>query len=102
MPNQEALSLDEKIQDGRYIFLDWNEDHTAVEKKIFDLSTGEITAFPTVTHDLTWNYYVQISGGYYIVNASGGGEHYNGRILKQDFWDGNRKIVPFPDWAIIG
>lgn len=102
MTNQDALSLEEEIIDGKWVYLQWNEDHTAVEKCVRDLQTGKIARYPAAMQDVIWNSYIQNAGDHYIVHVRGDGKGYPGRILKTDFWEDKAIIHPFPEWVLIG
>lgn len=101
MMNQDALSLEEIVVDGKWIYLRWNDDHKLVEKIVQDLTTGEVTLLPDAVREINFNFSVQSVGDYYIVGSSSEEGYITGRILKEDFWAGDREITPFPDWAII-
>lgn len=101
MMNQDALSLEEIVVDGKWIYLRWNDDHKLVEKVVQDLATGEVTLLPDAVREINFNFSVQSVGDYYIVGSSSEEGYITGRILKEDFWAGDREITPFPDWAII-
>lgn len=101
MTNQDALSLEEIVVDGKWIHLRWNNDHTLVEKVVQDLATGEVTLLPEMVRDINFNYSIQSAGDYYIVDMSSEDGYVSGRILKEDYWTGKTEIMRFPEWMIL-
>lgn len=101
MTNQDALSNEEIVVEGKWIHLRWNNDHTLVEKVVQDLATGEINLLPETVRDFNFNYTIQSVGDYFIVGVSSEDGYINGRILKKDYWAGKMEIIRFPEWMIL-
>lgn len=93
MTGQDALSLEETVLDGKWIYLRWNEDHTIVEKVAQDLSTGEVIVLPEATRHLNFNPSIQSAGNYYLVRKSGE----EGYIAKEDYWAGRMNMIVIPE-----
>lgn len=101
MTDQDALSLEEIVVDGKWIYLRWNEDHAFVEKVVQDLTTGAVNLLPEAVREINFNYSVQSTGDYYIVGMHGESGWIEGYMAKEDYWAGNNKVVPFPEWMIL-
>lgn len=98
MDNQDALSWEEIVVDGKWIHVRWNNDHTMVEKVALDLSTGEVTLLPDAVRDIAFDSFVQSIGEYYIVGKSGEDRWMTGYMTKEDYWAGKQEFVAFPEW----
>lgn len=93
MTSQDALSLEETILDGKWIYLRWNEERTYVEKVAQDLSNGEVFLLPDATRHLNFNSSTQCAGDYYLVRKSGE----EGYISKKDYWAGRMNMIFLPE-----
>lgn len=98
MTDQDALTIEETVVDGKWIYVRWNADHTFVEKAVQDLATGEVFLLPEAIRDISFDYSVQSIGDYYIVGKSGENGWMTGYMPKVDYWAGKQEFVAFPEW----
>lgn len=101
MTDQDALTIEETVVDGKWIYVRWNADHTFVEKAVQDLATGEVFLLPEAIRDISFDYSVQSIGDYYIVGKSGENGWMTGYMPKVDYWAGKQDFAVFPEWMIF-
>lgn len=101
MTEQDVLTIEEIVVDGKWIYVRWDEDHIYMEKVVRELATGQVSLLPEAVRDMGFNYSVQSIGDYYIVGMSGEDGWFNGYMPRADFWAGKQEITPFPEWMAL-
>lgn len=101
MTNQDDLTIEEIILDGKWIHVRWDEDHIYMEKAVRELETGEEYLLPEGVRDMKHNYSIQRVGDYYLVGMSGGDRWLYGYMRREDFWAGKVNFYEFPEWMAL-
>ena len=88
------------LSDEFYIYYAWNEEYTAFTKRIMDLRSAEVRAYPQNVPDMV--YPVRTGKSIYFQVWSEDGKQYIARINEDDFWNGNPAYFVFPEWVYNG